>query len=683
MNELMLYGSVGASFWGEEYFTLSQVRDQLAGMDGPVTVRLNSGGGFAEDGQSIYTMLVDYPGEVHVVVDGAAASAASLIAMAGDTITMRLGAFMLIHDPAQMFVDGRGTSDEHKSLAAQLDILGDAYAAVYARRAGMGRDEARAIMRADTMFDGEMAVAQGFATAHDADTPAAAAASFDYRIYANAPADLVRVSKELGEKPGREAVMAMMAGHPRKPKESTMADKPASQPVAAAPVTEPKTPEVDTKALAQQATIVERTRMRRIMDAVAMARVKPEMATQLIDEGATLEDALDKIREAQLAAEEEGAKPEASLNREQRPTAKVGRDARDKFREGAEKALMAKVGLEGGERNEFSSLTLAEMARESILMAGERKSFTTRHEMVGHAFTMSGMHSTSDFSNILANTMGKAVLAGWDEQEETFHLWTRRGILTDFKTVSRAGLGLFGSLPVLPEGAEYKAISVDDRAEPITLATYGSEFNISRQAIINDDLGIFNEIPRKLGRAARRTVGDLAYGVLTANAAMADGTALFHADHNNLAGSGTAPSVTSFGAARAAMRVQKEKAGGPSLNIRAKYVLLPGALETAVSQLLNSTVDPTTSKGHASNPVAGMVEPIVDGRLDDDSTTAWYLAGDPNMFDTVEIAYLDGNDTPRVEQMTAWSTDGVKMKVAIDAAAKSLDYRALYKNAGT
>lgn len=683
-NELILYGSVGASFWDEEYFTPTQVRAQLKDMDGgPLTVRLNSGGGFATDGQTIYTMLRDYPGRVDVVVDGAAASAASLIAMAGDTITVRLGAFMLIHDPAQWLIDGRGTAEEHRSLAQQLDTMGDSYARIYAKRAGLTQAEAREIMKADTLYDGEGAVEAGFADAHDADTRAAVAASFDYRIYKNAPADLVAGSEKLGETPGLEAVMAIFAGSPRttpkrKPKETTMADTPAK--TEADVTATAQTPAPVMTAPKPDATIAERTRVRRIMEAVSMASMKPDMATTMIEEGISFEMAFERIRDAQIEAET--AKPDASLQR-RAPVATVQRDARDKFVEGAGKALMAKVGLKDGERNEFSSLSLSEMAREAIMQAGERPAFDDRRKMIGHAFTMAGaQHTTSDFASILANVASKAALVGWDEAEETFDRWTRAGTLTDFKATKRVGTGLFSALDEVDEGGEYKYGTIGDREEEIVLATYGKLVSISRQAIMNDDLNMLGMVPRKAGRAARRTIGNLVYAVLTGNPNMADGVALFHADHNNLAGSGAVPSVATLSAGKTAMMTQKEAAGGASLNIRPRHIIAPVALETTISQLLNSSVDPTATKGQASNPVQNMAELITDARLDDASATAWYMASDPNAFDTIEVAYLDGVQAPYLEEKTGWSVDGVELKVRIDAGVKALDYRTMYKNAG-
>ena len=684
MNEINLYGTVGASFWDEDYFTAAQVRKQLEGLEGPLMVRINSGGGIATEGQAIYTMLKDHPGEVHVVIDGVAASAASLIAMAGDIITMRLGSWMLIHDPAQPFTEGRGTEGDHMKLASQLRVISGAYADVYAKRAGITREQARDIMRDETLFDGEQAVISGFATAYDDQTSAATAAAFDYRIYANAPADLLRGCEDLGTAPSQLAAVAMIAGIPRKPKETTMTEKtseiPAEVPaVVAEAETAANTATSDAvqKPVAQTDTIRERTRVRRILDATALAGLPVAMANEMIEKGTSEEAALDAILEKRKEIAEMTTKPDMTQ------TSRITADGRDKFKQGATLALMSKVGLATGERNEFSSLSLSELARESIAMSGDRLTFTDRRDMVGRAFTMAGTHTTSDFAEILSNVMGKAALAGWDEAEETFPLWTRKGVLTDFKATKRVGAGLFSTLPEVIEGADYTYGTVGDRGEAITLATYGKMLRISRQAIINDDLSILGLLPRRMGRAARRTIGNLVYGILTGNPLMSDGVALFASDHNNLAGSAAAPSVTSLGLARAAMRTQKESETGPSLNISPRYMLVPAALETVSSQLLNSAVDPTTSKGQASNPVQGMAELIVDGRLDAASTTAWYLAGDANAFDTIEVAYLDGVEAPFIEEQTAWTSDGVEMKVRIDAGVAPLDYRALYKNAGS
>lgn len=197
MNELLLYGTVGSSWWDEDCFTAKSVREALAGLTGPLTVRLNSGGGIASEGQAIYTALRGHPGTVAIVVEGVAASAASLIAMAGDTITMSPGAMMMIHDPAQDYLGERGTSEAHRKAAETLDVIANAYAGIYAARSGMSVDDARAVMKAETYYDGPGAMEAGFATAVEEEGEELAPAAFDYRIYQHAPNRLLTAAGAL------------------------------------------------------------------------------------------------------------------------------------------------------------------------------------------------------------------------------------------------------------------------------------------------------------------------------------------------------------------------------------------------------------------------------------------------------------------------------------------------------
>lgn len=687
-NELYLYGSVGMDWWSEEYFTAASVRDDLAGRTGPLTVRINSGGGIASEGQAIYTLLCDYPDDVTVIVDGVAASSASLIAMAGDQIIMRLGSYMLIHDPARPWTDGRGTEADHLRLAKQLNVTSGAYADIYAARAGITREEARAVMQDETFLDGPAAVEAGFATTYDDAVQAAMAAKFDYRIYAKAPRALRDASEGLGRVPAREAVLAMMAGNRTTPSRRTITmAKPATQ--AAAETTAVEETDIETleeeatdipstskeRAVVAAATKAERDRALRISTAVTMAKLPQSLADKLIKDGEPLDRALDTIT---ANWKKEG---DVDLPMHGREPAKMGADAREKFIKGATLALQTKAGLPDGERNEFSSMSLSELARHALQLNGFNRSYSDKRDMIGAAFTMDGGYMTvGDFSNVLANIMNKAALVGWEESQETFQLWTRKGFLADFKATKRVGVGVFAALPQVIEGADYTVGTVSDRGEAIVLATYGKLAAISRQAIINDDLNQLGEIPRRMGRAAKRTIGNLAYAVLTGNPAMSDTVALFHASHGNLAGTTGAPSVATLGAAKAAMRVQSDN--GSALNITPKYLIVPAALEMTAKQVIGSSVDPTTSKGMAMNPVNNMAEVVVDARLDAASTTAWFLTADPTAYDTVEVAYLDGNEAPYLEQQGQWTADGIQMKVRIDAGVSPLDWRTMYKNAG-
>lgn len=253
--------------------------------------------------------------------------------------------------------------------------------------------------------------------------------------------------------------------------------------------------------------------------------------------------------------------------------------------------------------------------------------------------------------------------------------------VTEIEPSNRVGMGVFETLDKIPEGGEYKHGTIGERGETIQLATYGKLFAITRQAIINDDLTAFTDIPRKMGRAASRTVGDIVWRVLTSNPTMSDGVTLFHAaTHKNLAAAGAAITAISVGAGRTAVRKQKD--GSATLNIRTNYLLVPAALEDTARVLMASETDPASTNSRVPNPVRDSHEIIVDARLDEVSTTAWYLAADPNVYDTIEVGYLDGVAAPFLDQQDGWTVDGVEYKVRIDAAAAALDFRTLYKNPG-
>lgn len=409
----------------------------------------------------------------------------------------------------------------------------------------------------------------------------------------------------------------------------------------------------------------------------AMAKLvhMPEEATALIVQGISTDQA------GQLLTVEL-ARRDASLPVNNTHTGGVTADGKDRFNAGIGQALAIRAGIEKDDpKNEFRGFHLLEVARACLTQAGVTAMPGNKMGLVAMAIT----HSASDFPYILQNTAEKAMLKGYSEAEETFQQWTRVGRLSDFKAASRVGMSEFTDLDEVKEGSEFKHGTLGERREQIQLATYGKMFSISRQAIVNDDLGAFSDIPRKMGRAATRKVGDLVYAVLTGNPNMADGTALFHANHSNLAGSSAALSLATVGAGRTAMGRQTDSSGSANaMNIRPRFLIVPITLEDAAGILLNSEYDPdTANKLQRYNPASGWNLTLVsDARLDAASTTAFFLSADPNIFDTIEVAYLDGNQTPYLEQQNGWTVDGVEFKVRLDAAVKALDWRTMYKNAG-
>jgi HK97 family phage prohead protease len=374
-----------------------------------------------------------------------------------------------------------------------------------------------------------------------------------------------------------------------------------------------------------------------------------------------------------------------------------GKDWIERYREGVTDALLVRVGVERDEKklatarqNEYLSMSPMELCREYLRNMNVPTGGMSRDKIVGAALTTRGLisHSTSDFANILEDVSNKSLQIGYSEAPETWSMWARTGSIPDFRQANRPNLSAYSDLDVIPESGEYDYGSFTDLKEVMTLATYGKMFSISRQALVNDDLDALGRIPAAMGRSAARTIGDLAYNVLIlgiTNTLNQDGLALFHATHGNYVApaSGAAPSVATIEAARTAMATQTDPSGVAILNIRPRYLIVPFALEGTSLVLQDGEYDPAGTAGTLTpNTVRNTFTVVADGRLDAYDPLAWFMAADPSMVETVEVAFLDGQQTPYMETQNGWSTDGVSYKVRIDAVAAPLDFRGLYKNDG-
>ncbi len=367
-----------------------------------------------------------------------------------------------------------------------------------------------------------------------------------------------------------------------------------------------------------------------------------------------------------------------------------GEQGAEKFVRGAGLALALRSGTISDEDrksfdNSFGGFSLIELARHALAIENIDSSKMQRMELVGRAFT------SSDFPLILANQANKSMLKGYDEAPETWNIWAQTGNLSDFKIASRVNLSTFNNLDLVSEDGEYKYGQFSEENQTIQLATFGKLFSISRQAIINDDLGMFTRIPASMGRAASRTVGNLAYGVITSNPLLSDGLALFVAGHNNLnlsGGGGTplsadAAGTAALGTMRNGMGLQTDiGANAVGLNIRPGFLLVPLALEDTAKALMTDTTAPGQANPGVRNQLVNMAQVVSDPRLDADSVTRYYLAA-TQQWDTIEVAFLDGNQAPTLEQQLGWSIDGTDFKVRIDIAAAPMDFRTWQRDDGT
>jgi hypothetical protein len=450
--------------------------------------------------------------------------------------------------------------------------------------------------------------------------------------------------------------------------------KPKATKPAPEPAPEDRARSVDTDALVSEARAQERERVSTIHGLADKLHLERGFADDLIKCGVSIDEARRLILDQVAAkADETRTFPHVSI-----PLG--GRDATVTRREAISNALLHRYSptlfpLEDAAR-EYRGMTLMELARESLETAGASTRGLSRDEVATRA-----LHSTSDFPEILAAVTNKTLRQAYEAYPRTFPLFCRQVLATDFKAMHRVQLGEAPQLLKVGESGEFKRGTLGESKESYRIETYGRVVAITRQVLINDDLDAFTRIPAMYGNSIAQLESDVVWDIVTSNPAMADGTALFHATHKNLAGSGAALGVDSVGLARAAMRKQTGLDKKTVLNIRPAFLIVPAALELKAEQLVAQNLVPAQS-GNVVPQSIRTLSPIAEPRLDAASETAWYLAASPNQIDTIEYAYLEGQQGAYIETRNGFDVDGVEIKCRLDFGAKAIDWRGLYKNPG-
>ncbi len=643
--DIYIYDEIG--MWGISARRFTEDLISLGNIN-HINLHIHSPGGEVFEGIAIYNQLKNHNATITVYIDGLAASMASVIAMVGDEVKMPKNAMMMIHKPWGV---SWGDANDMRDYADLLDKVENVLIPAYMEKTGKTKEEIEAMLGEETWLTAEECVEHGFA--NSVIEPVKAMASLS--------------SKRIEEfKSMPKSLQNTLKNSLANPRNTTASNAPATEP---APQSQnpTNTQQPDTASIQAQARQAEQTRMNGIKDLFAMFGGKHDsiMVECLTDINCTVEQAKDKILD--LVAKE--ATPTNTNNYGAHIYANNGNIVGDSVRA----SLMTRAGYDEIQAdNPYNCMTLRELARMSLADRGVGVASYNPMQMIAMAFT----HTTSDFGNILLDVANKSILQGWNEAEETFDLWTKKGQLSDFKTATRVGMGGFNSLRTVREGAEYKYVTTSDKKETIALATYGELFSISRQAIINDDMSMLTDIPMKLGSAAKATIGDLVYLILTKNEKMrSDNKPLFSADHGNTIKGGM--DVDTIGNGRTAMRKQKE--GERTLNIRPAFMLVPTALEIAAIQVVGSgSVKGADVNANIINPIRNIAEIITEPRLDINSDTTWYMTSAKGT-DTIEVAYLNGVDTPYIDQQEGFTSDGVTTKVRIDAGVAPVDYRGLVR----
>lgn len=428
----------------------------------------------------------------------------------------------------------------------------------------------------------------------------------------------------------------------------------------------PAAPVIDAAQVRAEALEQER---KRIADITNLCREFDEDPQEFITAGRSVEEVTTSLLRAQ--AEQRKAQKQAS--------ATVTMDEADKFRaavtDGLSMRCMMAVDKPADGAQQFRGAKLMDIARECYERStGKRASYDDPMTLVRDAIT-----GSSDFPLILSNIAKKSMAQAYATANTTYEQWTRKGSLSDFKTTTRLRLSEADELLPLSELGEFKHAEITEGSQTVKLGTYGRKWSISRQAIINDDLGALTSIPSKYSSAAKRMINRMCYAILTGNPVMTeDGKTLFHASHNNI---GTAAPIgaAAFTEALTNMRRQKNIGGKEWLNLKPEFLLIPPELAFVAAQFLQTSVDPTKNNA-VPNVFQGIFTPISDPELTDPK--AWYLAASPSMIDTVEVNYLNGQETPMMESRVGFDVDGMEYRIRLDVGVSAMDWRGFFKNEG-
>lgn len=650
--EVWIYGDIGESWDGESIAARDFVQ-QLAALEADqITARINSYGGSVTDGLAIYNALKRHPAAVTVEIDGAAFSIASLIAMAGDEVRMAENALMMIHAPWGLAM---GNSADMRDMADVLDKYASAMSSAYVGQTGKSQDDILSLLQdgTDHWYTAAEALAEGFISSISDAMPIAASLENQF--------DLSRYARF----------------QPR-------AAAPISKPAAAAAKKEATMPDVVTPTpAASTAEILAADKARR---AAIRAEFAPFSASAWApdllktcedDHDCTAQSAAQKIL-AKLAAD---AQPVGAAHIE------TVEDESDKRRDAIVAALLVRAGVAdkatraAAQASSYRGLKLLDIAKASLTHAGIKHDRMDPMQIVGAAFTQ----STSDFPILLENAMHKVLQTAYTTAADTWSRFCATGSVSDFRAHPRYRTGSLGNLDTLNELGEFKNKTIPDGEKAsITAGTKGNVINLSRQAIINDDLGAFIGLAANLGRAARRTIEADVYALLALNAGlgplMADGNTLFHAAHNNI-GTGSAISVAGLDADRVKMASQTDVGGNDFLDLRPSVLLVPLGLGGQARQVVGAEYDDESSKNQRRpNIVRDLFDDIVDTpRM---TGTRRYLFASAVDAPVIEVAFLDGNDMPYLESEAGFSVDGTRWKVRLDYGVGAIDYRGAVTNAG-
>jgi len=442
---------------------------------------------------------------------------------------------------------------------------------------------------------------------------------------------------------------------------------------------------------APDAVTAERERITGIQSAVRTAKLDEAFGANLVERGV-------KLDEARKLVLDELARKSAADATGTRTHIAMGEDARDKFLRGAVNWLLIRSGkaemvaksegitADKIDAGEFRGMSLLRLAEEVLSRSGVAVRGLSNMEMAGQAMALrSNYQGTGDFATALENAMHKVLRAAYTTQADTWSAVCGVASNSDFRAHNWYRMGNLSVLDAMNENGEFKNKSIPDAEKAtMTLATKGNIIGISRQTIVNDDIGFVMRLTEMLGRAGKLTIEKAFYTSLNLNSGLGptqtNSQPLFHSSRSNVNSSATAITVAGIEADRAIMRSQMDPNSQDYLDLQPSVLLVPVAKRGDALTINDAQFDPADSKFQKPNTVRGLFSRVIDTpRI---TGNRRYLFADPSIAPVWVVSFLDGQREPVLETENGWRTDGVEMKARLDFGLDVVDYRGAVTNAG-
>lgn len=617
MLVLMLYGVIGSAYDGLD---AKSVREQIFANNEDIQVRINSGGGRVIEGFAIVSALNEAKAagrKVTVIIDGIAASMASLIAMVGDTIEMSEDGLFMVHNPSG---DAYGDAEALRQQAGILDKMTDRMVAAYVARTGQSDADIRALMNAETWMNAEEALAAGFITSIV--TTDASTAAVDVSKWGASKAPVHALIVNTPKTPANDPVDALIdaaVASATVPKEKTVDPVliarilafVAAHNVAKALEVKALTGEITFDQMVDQhtaavtaataasgagaadanATAIPVATIQRIMAYSATHKVDKALETKALTGEITFDQMVDQhtdaVANSSQASDVNGVRVGQTLDASPTEESQMRADAL------AHKTLVT-LGFKGQDLSDRAKTYLnddLEDAARFVLRANDISDAGMKRDAAMDMAT--GVRATitsTSLNHLLTGTVNTIFLDGYNAMtaRTTFENWAGEDTLPNFEEVKSAYGFVKSAITDMAEGEPFPLAQLGEGAVFVKLQTRGMEMQFTRQMRLADRFNIFAKAMRNTGSLFKRDEENIVVKALTQGTMKTDKgmKPIFAAEKNNLI---TAAALDPDAIKRGKEQLRKQKGiTGEIMGFEPQYLVVSPDLDDDADRVTTS-----------------------------------------------------------------------------------------------